>query len=304
MRKVFVSKQAPQKAVQLLQSAGFEVEVGDMKNAKNADALFSLVIDKVDVKLMEASPQLKVVSNMAVGLDNIDQEAAKQRGIAVKNPPDVLTESVAEHAVLLILGIARKVSQADMFVRKGKFKGWDPQLFLGTELKGKTLGLVGHGRIGCRTAEIMQKGFGMRVIYYDALRDQVREEQCGITYASLEQLLKEADVVSLHVPLLPTTKHLIGDKELGLMKPTSYIVNTARGAVIDEKALVKALQNGVIAGAALDVFEEEPKLASGLAKLENVLLTPHIASATNEARERMAILAAQNIIDALKLNSV
>jgi len=300
MLKVFVSKQAPQKAVQLLQSAGFEVEIGDMRKAKNADALFSLVIDKVDVKLMEASPQLKVVSNMAVGLDNIDQEAAKQRGIAVKNTPDVLTESVAEHAVLLILGIARKVSQADMFVRKGKFKGWDPQLFLGTELKGKTLGLVGHGRIGCRTAEIMQKGFGMRVIYYDALRDQVREEQCGITYASLEQLLKEADVVSLHVPLLPTTKHLIGDKELGLMKPTSYIVNTARGAVIDEKALVKALNEKRITGAALDVFEEEPKLASGLAKLENVLLTPHIASATNEARERMAVLAAQNIIDTLK----
>ncbi len=243
MPKVFVSKQAPQKAVQLLQSAGFEVEVGDMKNAKNADALFSLVIDRIDAKLMEASPQLKVVSNMAVGLDNIDQEAAK-------NTPDVLTESVAEHAALLILGIARKISQADVFVRKGKFRGWEPNLFLGTELKGKTLGLVGHGRIGCRTAKIMQKGFGMRVIYYDAVRDQAREEQCGITYASLEQLLKEADVVSLHVPLLPSTEHLIGEKELRLMKPTSYIVNTARGPVIDEKALVKALQEKRIAGAA------------------------------------------------------
>ncbi|OHA68950.1 MAG: hypothetical protein A3B24_00545 [Candidatus Wildermuthbacteria bacterium RIFCSPLOWO2_01_FULL_48_16] len=300
MRKVFVSKQAPQKAVQLLQSAGFEVEVGDMKNAKNADALFSLVIDRIDAKLMEASPQLKVVSNMAVGLDNIDQEAAKQRSVVVKNTPDVLTESVAEHAALLILGIARKISQADVFVRKGKFRGWEPNLFLGTELKGKTLGLVGHGRIGCRTAKIMQKGFGMRVIYYDAVRDQAREEQCGITYASLEQLLKEADVVSLHVPLLPSTEHLIGEKELRLMKPTSYIVNTARGPVIDEKALVKALQEKRIAGAALDVFEEEPKLASGLAKLENVLLTPHIASATNEAREQMATMAAQNIIDTLK----
>ena len=187
-----------------------------------------------------------------------------------------------------------------MFVRKGKFRGWEPNLFLGTELKGKTLGLVGHGRIGCRTAKIMQKGFGMRVIYYDAVRDQAREEQCGITYASLEQLLKEADVVSLHVPLLPSTEHLIGEKELRLMKPTSYIVNTARGPVIDEKALVKALQEKRIAGAALDVFEEEPKLASGLAKLENVLLTPHIASATNEAREQMATMAAQNIIDTLK----
>src|SRR3989344_5445815 len=299
MRKVFVSKQAPQKAVQLLQSAGFEVEVGDMKNAKNADALFSLVIDKIDAKLMEASPQLKVVSNMAGGLDNIDQEAAKQRSVVVKNTPDVLTESVAEHAALLILGIARKISQADVFVRKGKFRGWEPNLFLGTELKGKTLGLVGHGRIGCRTAKIMQKGFGMRVVYYDAVRDQAREEQCGITYASLEQLLQEADVVSLHVPLLPTTKHLIGEKELRLMKPTSYIVNTARGAVIDEKALVKALQEGVIAGAALDVFEEEPRMTKDLLKLENVLLTPHIASATNEARERMAVLAAQNIISSL-----
>ncbi|MBI2642564.1 MAG: D-glycerate dehydrogenase, partial [Candidatus Wildermuthbacteria bacterium] len=252
MLKVFVSKQAPEKAIQLLQSAGFEVEAGDMKNARNADALFSLVIDKVDAKLMEASPQLKVISNMAVGLDNIDQETAKQKGIAVKNTPDVLTESVAEHAALLILGIARKISQADMFVRKGKFRGWEPDLFLGTELKGKTLGLVGHGRIGCRTAEIMQKGFQMKVIYFDTVRNQAKEEQCGITYESLEQLLQDADVVSLHVPLLPSTQHLIGEKELRLMKPTSYIVNTARGAVIDEKALVKALRGGIIAGAALD----------------------------------------------------
>ncbi|MDO8633649.1 MAG: D-glycerate dehydrogenase, partial [Candidatus Wildermuthbacteria bacterium] len=284
MPRVFVSKHAPEKAVQLLQSAGFEVEVGDMKKARNADALFSLVIDRIDAKLMEASPQLKVVSNMAVGLDNIDQETAKQRGIVVKNTPDVLTESVAEHAVLLILGITRKVGEAHEFMKRGKFKGWDPALFLGTELKGKTLGLVGHGRIGCRTAEIMQKGFEMRVIYYDALRDQAREEQCGITYVSLEQLLQEADVVSLHVPLLPTTKHLIGEKELRLMKPTSYIVNTARGAVIDERALAKALKERVIQGAALDVFEEEPRITKDLLKLENVLLTPHIASATNEAR--------------------
>ncbi|MBI2642042.1 MAG: D-glycerate dehydrogenase, partial [Candidatus Wildermuthbacteria bacterium] len=181
--KVFVSKQAPEKAVQLLKAADFEIEVGDTRKAKDVNALFTLLTDTVDAKLMEASPQLKVVSNMA----NIDQEAAKQRGIVVKNTPDVLTESVAEHAALLILGIARKIGEADRFMRKGKFKGWDPALFLGTELKGKTLGLVGHGRIGCRTAEIMQKGFQMRVIYYDAVRDQAREEQCGITYASLEQ---------------------------------------------------------------------------------------------------------------------
>lgn len=297
--KAFVTKQAPEKAVQILQEAGFEVEIGEMRHAKNADALFCLLTDKVDEKLMDASPNLKVISNMAVGVDNIDLEAAKKRGIAVKNTPDVLTESVAEHAALLILGIARNVSQEDAFVKKGKFKGWDPDLFLGTELKGKTLGLVGHGRIGCRTAEIMQRGFGMNVIYYDATRDQAREEQCGITYASLEELLQNADVVSLHVPLLPSTRHLIGEKEFSLMKKTAYLVNTARGAVIDEKALVKALQEKRIAGAALDVFEEEPKLAPGLTKLENVLLTPHIASATNEARDAMAETAAQNIIDIL-----
>ncbi|TSC56279.1 MAG: lactate dehydrogenase-like oxidoreductase [Parcubacteria group bacterium Greene0714_21] len=298
MPKVFVTKNIPEKGIELLQKAGYEVAIGS--NAKGAHAVLSLLTDHIDARFMDSiGSQLKVISNMAAGLDNVDLDVAKERGVAVRNTPDVLTESVAEHAAALILGTTRRVAEGDRFVRAGKFKGWDPALLLGIELNGKTLGIVGHGRIGCRLAGIMQKGFGMRAVYYDTARDSVKEETCGITYASFEDLLKDSDVVSLHVPLLPGTRHLIGEKELRLMKPTAYLVNTARGAIVDEKALVKALKEQWIAGAALDVFENEPKLAPGLAKLQNVILTPHIASATKETREKMAELAAQNIIAVL-----
>ena len=304
--KVFITKNIPEKGIELLQKAGYEVTLGSHGKAlrqaqgKGAHGVLSLLTDRIDARFMDSiGLQLKVISNMAVGLDNVDMAVAKERNIEVRNTPDVLTESVAEHAAALILGVTRRIAESDRFVRAGKFKGWDPELFLGIELKGKTLGIVGHGRIGCRLADIMQKGFGMKVIYYDVVRDEAREKQCGITYASLESLLKDSDVVSLHVPLLPGTRHLIGDKELRLMKQTAYLVNTARGAIVDEKALVKALKGKWIVGAALDVFESEPKFASGLAKFENVILTPHIASATKETREKMAELAAQNIIAVL-----
>lgn len=297
--KVFITKKIPEKGIELLQRAGYEVVVGS--NGRGAHGVLSLLTDHVDAKFMDSiGSQLKVVSNYATGLDNVDLDAAKERNIEVKNTPDVLTEAVAEHAAALILGITRRIAESDRFVRAGKFKGWDPKLLLGIELNGKTLGIVGHGRIGCRLADIMQKGFGMRVIYYDVVRDEVKEEQCGIAYSSLENLLKDADVVSLHVPLLPTTRHMIGKTELKTMKPTAYLINTARGAVIDEKALVRALKEKWIAGAALDVFENEPKLASGIAKLGNVVLSPHLGSATKEAREKMAELAAQNIIAVLE----
>ena len=300
MPKVFITTKIPEKGIEFLKMEGYQVEIGQLKNAKGAHALLCMLVDTIDARTMDViGSQLKVISNMAVGLDNVDLEAAKQRGIKVTNTPDVLTGAVAEHTVALTLGIARRIAEADRFVRQGKFKGWDPLLLLGTELAGKVFGIVGHGRIGCRVADIMQKGFGMSVIYFDAVRDEAKESQCGIRYSQLDNLLKEADVVSLHVPLLPSTRHMIGEKELKMMKKTAYLINTARGAVVDEKALVLALKEKWIAGAALDVFEKEPALSPGLASLQNVVLTPHIASATKEAREHMAELAAQNIIAVL-----
>lgn len=299
--KVFVSDTFPAEHVEVLRQRGYDVEQGrDFAKAKGASALLSFLTDTIDRSIMESvGPQLKIIANCAVGVDNIDIAAAKERGIMITNTPNVLTEAVAEHAVALTLGIARRIAEADVFTRQGKYKGWEIDLFLGTELRGKTLGIIGHGRIGCRTAEILQRGFDMNVVYTDAVRNEAQEEKCRIIFMPLLDLLKTSDVVSIHVPLLPTTRHLIGEKEFQIMKQTSYFINTSRGPIMDEKALVKALEEKRIKGAALDVFEEEPRLASGLTKLSNVLLTPHIASATKEARGNMAAMAVNNIIAAL-----
>ncbi|MDA1337442.1 MAG: D-glycerate dehydrogenase [bacterium] len=301
-QKVFVSKGVPMEAIAHLKKEGYLVVQGKdvKKEGKGAHALLCMLTVKVDEKVMDAvGSQLKVVSNMATGLDNIDFAAAKKRGVSVANTPGVLTETVAEHAVALLLTLTRRIVEGDSFMRKKKYKGWDPELLLGVELKGKTLGVVGHGRIGCRTAEILQKGFDMSTLYYDIEGPDVHEV-CGARKYSLQELLRKSDVVSIHVPLLATTRHLIGAKELQLMKKTAYLINTARGPIVDETALVTALQAGEIAGAGLDVFEKEPKMATGLSLLSNVVLTPHIASASREARGAMAQLAAQNIIAILK----
>ena len=305
--KVFITRKIPEKGIEMLKKEGYIVKVGSqsrnispreiMQKGRGADALLCLLTDKIDGTVTDAiGPQLKVIANYAAGVDNIDVAAAKRRNIIVTNTPGVLTEAVAEHTVALILGIARRIAQADRFTRAGKYKAWEPDLLLGTELQGKTLGVVGCGRIGLEVARKMNFGFRMQVLYYDKAPREDAEKTCGATPVSLSKLLRESDVVSLHVPLLPSTRHLIGEKELRMMKKTAYLVNTARGAIIDEKALVKALKQKRIQGAALDVFENEPKLALGLAKLDNVLLTPHIASATKETREKMAEIAAENII--------
>tara|TARA_Y100000310_G_scaffold339032_2_gene430445 strand:- start:913 stop:1830 length:918 start_codon:yes stop_codon:yes gene_type:complete len=301
-KTVVASKDIPQESIRILQKKGYRVtQTGSLRKAKGAQALLSVLVDKIDEKTMDAvGPQLKVISNMASGTDNIDMAVAKKRGIIVANTPGILTEVVAEHTVALLLALTRRVVEGDSFVRKKKYRGWKPDLLLGQELQGETLGIVGHGKIGCRVADILQKGFGMKVLYYDIRRDEKAEERCSITYTSLKDLLKQADVVSLHVPLLPTTLHMIGEKELMIMKKTVYLLNTARGAVVDEKALVVSLKEEQIAGAALDVFEKEPKLAPGLATLQNVVLTPHIASASTKARIAMAQLAARNIIVVLE----
>ena len=268
---------------------------------QNYDALFCLLTDKIDGEVLDAfGPQPKIIANMAVGFDNIDIEEAKKRGIMVTNTPDVLTDTVAEHTFTLILAIAHRIVEADKFARALKYQGWAPMLLLGNDLSGKTLGIVGLGRIGSRVAYHATKGFDMKVLYYDIKRNEEFEKNFSAVYAPLEDLLKQSNFVSIHVPLLETTRHLINAENLKLMKPTAYLINTSRGPVIDEAALAEALSNKTIKGAALDVFEFEPKITPELLTLDNVILTPHIASATEETRSKMSALAAANIIEALE----
>ena len=268
---------------------------------QNYDALFCLLTDKIDAEVMDSfGPQPKIIANMAVGFDNVDIEEAKKRGIMVTNTPEVLTDTVAEHTFALMLVIAHRIVEADKFTRAGKYNGWAPMLLLGGDLSGKTLGVVGLGRIGSRVAYHATKGFDMKVLYYDIKRNEEFEKNFSAVYAPLEDLLKQSDFVSIHVPLLETTRHLINAENLKLMKPTAYLINTSRGPVIDEAALTYALANKVVKGAALDVFEFEPKITPELLNLDNVILTPHIASATEETRSKMSVLAATNIIEALE----
>ena len=310
--KVFVTRQIPEAGIKLLQEKGYEVSVyqGDemipraelLESVKGCDAILPLLTDKMDAEVFEAAgPQLKVVANYAVGFDNINLEDAKKHNVFTTNTPDVLTETVAEHAFGLILSIAQRITEGDRFTRAGKYHGWKPMLMLGNDVSHKTLGVLGLGRIGSRVAHHGAKGFDMNVIYYDVKRNEAFEKEYGAEFvADPEELLKRADFISVHVPLLPTTKHLINAKRLKMMKPTAYLVNTSRGPVIDEAALVDALKNKVIRGAGLDVFENEPRLTPGLANLENIILTPHAASATEETRAKMSEVAALNIIDALE----
>ncbi len=311
MPKVFITRRIPEAGVKMLREKGFEVEVSDydgvlpreqlLQKVKGADAVLSLLTDKINGEVLDAAgPQLKIVANYAVGYDNFNLADAKQRNVFMTNTPGVLTETVAEHAIALIFAIARRIVESDQFMRDGKFFGWAPMMFLGNDLAGKTLGLVGLGRIGSAVAKRMRDGFEMKIIYYDIKRDENLEKEYGLEYRDLESLLKESDFISVHVPLLPATKHLIGAEQLKMMKKTAYLVNTARGPVVDEKALVEALKNGEIKGAALDVFEEEPKMAPGLAELPNTVLTPHTASATEETRSKMSEMAARNIIEVLE----
>lgn len=310
-KRVFVTRRIPEAGLELLRvRKDVELTVYGkdtaipraslLKGVKGADAVLSLLTERIDDELLDAAgPQLRIVSNMAVGFDNVDIPACAKRGVMVSNTPGVLTDAVAEHAFALMLAICRRIPESDRFLRAGKYMGWGPLMLLGTELKGKTLGILGLGRIGAGVAHRAVRGMGMKVAYYDVRRNEQFEKDYGATFGTVEEVLAAADVVSVHVPLLPTTRHLIDAKKLLLMKKTAYLVNTSRGPIVDEKALVAALKKKVIAGAALDVFENEPALAPGLAKLENVVITPHTASATIEARSAMAKLAAQAVIDAL-----
>lgn len=311
--KVFITRQIPNRGVDLLESNGYEVlvspygrvlkkeELIDFLKKDSYNAVLCLLTDKIDAEVLDAAgKKCKIFANYAVGFDNVDIKAAAKRGIMVTNTPGVLSDTVAEHTFALMLAIAHRVAESDRFTRSGKYKGWEPMLFLGTDISKKVLGVVGLGRIGSRVAHHAVRGFEMRVIYYDIKRNEEFEKEFGAEYRNLEDFLREADFISLHVPLLDTTRYLINAENLKLMKPTAYLINTSRGPIIEERALVEALQKGVIRGAALDVYENEPEFAPGLAELENVILTPHTASATEETRQAMSELAAKNIIEALE----
>lgn len=271
-----------------------------LEAVRGRQGLLTLLTERVDAELMDAAgPQLRVVSNYAVGFNNIDVPEATRRRIVVTNTPGVLTETTADLAWALLMAVARRVVEGDRFMRSGQFSGWSPTMLLGADVYGKTLGVVGLGRIGEAVVR-RASGFSMRVLYHDARRrTREDEERLGVTYRHLDELLRESDFLTLHVDLNEKTRHLIDATRLGMMKPTAILVNTSRGPVVDEAALVAALREGRIAGAGLDVFEDEPRMAPGLAELPNVVVLPHIASATVETRARMAEMAASNLLDAL-----
>ena len=259
-----------------------------------------MLTDLIDEELLDRAPRLKMIANYAVGYNNINLTAATARNIPVSNTPDVLTEATAELAFALILATARRVIEGDRMNREGRFKFWAPLLFLGGEVTAKTLGIIGLGRIGKALAK-KAGGFDMTVYYHNRNRlNTVDEERLGAKYLGLKELLAQADFISLHVPLTEDTNHLISRKELEMMKPSAFLINTSRGPVVDEQALVDALQQKWIAGAGLDVYEHEPQINPGLLELENVVLLPHVGSATWETRTKMARVAVENLLVGLK----
>ena len=316
--KIYVTREIPGPGIQMLKDKGYEVEVNPedrvlskeeiIKNAAGCDALLCLLTDTIDAQVMDALlPKVKIIANYAVGFNNIDTKAAAERKLSVSNTPGIeITESVAEHTFMLMLAVARRLVESDRFTRDGKYTGWGPSLLLGTDVHDKIMGVIGLGAVGKAVVARAVKGFRMKCLYQDVKRDEAFENEYGAEFVSKEDLLKQSDFVSVHVPLLPTTKHLISAKEFELMKPTAFLVNTARGPIVDEKAMLLALRDKKIAGAALDVFECEPAIDCDLTDnlelraMDNVILTPHTASATIEARGAMGAVAAKNIIAVLE----
>lgn len=271
-----------------------------LEQVRDVDGVFCLLTERIDAELLERAPRLRIVANMAVGYDNVDLPAATARGVMVTNTPGVLTETTADLAFALILATARRLVEANRFLMAGQWTTWAPMLLTGQDVYGSTLGLVGLGRIGQAVAR-RARGFDMRVVYSDVARNPQAEESLGVRWLALDELLREADIVSIHTPLTPETHHLIGERELRLMKPTAILVNTARGPVVDEVALERALREGWVYAAGLDVFEREPVAPDHpLLQLPNVVALPHIGSASVATRTRMATLAAENLAAALQ----
>ncbi len=301
--KIYVTRRIPDAGIKLLE--GHEVDVYEgstpiprkllAEKVADADALIPLLSDQIDAELMEAAPKLKVIANYAVGYDNVDIDAATKRGIVVTNTPDVLTDATAELAWALLFAAARRIGEAERFTRAGRFSGWGPMLLLGQGIRGKTLGVIGAGRIGTRFA-LGSRGFEMKVFYYDQERNETLEQELGAKKVDISYLMHEADFVSIHLPLTQETKHLIDAHQLFRMKPTAVLINTSRGPIVDEKALVAALRAGKLAVAGLDVYEREPDISAEFFEMENVVLVPHIGSATHGARSAMAELCAYAVL--------
>lgn len=317
--KIFITRDLPDEGIKMLRklkNVSLDIYPGEkaiprkelLKKVGGVDIILSILTEKIDREVFEAAgPQLKMVANYNVGFDNIDLKEAKKRGLVVTNAPHPnVSETVAEHTIALIFALAHRIPEADRFARAGRYEGWGPKMMLGVDLWKKTVGVIGAGRIGGAVLRRLRDGFETKIIYNDVKKNPDFEKSTGAKFRTLDRLLKESDFVSLHVPLCPATKHLIGTREFKLMKPTAFLINTARGPVVDEKALLKALINKEIAGAGLDVFECEPLIDCDprdnfeLRKMENVVLTPHTASATIEARQAMSRVAAENIIAFLK----
>lgn len=309
MALIFITRKIPNAGIEMLREAGHEVHVSEKDGVltpeelqaalqeRPYEAVGSLLTDTINAEVLAAAPGVKIVSNYAVGFNNIDVPALAEKGIVVTNTPGVLTDSVSEYAFGMMMALTKRIPEGDRFTRAGKYDGWAPELLLGSDLKGKTLGILGAGRIGFGMAVRAKRGMEMNVVYYDIARSEKLEAEIECEFkASVEEVLQVADVVSIHVPLLDSTRHLMNAERLAMMKPNAYLINTSRGPVIDEAALVEALKGGTIKGAALDVYEDEPALTPGLAELENVVLTPHIASATEETRSEMSRMVAQNLI--------
>lgn len=307
--KIFVTRLIPKAGLDLLYGFAelriWQEEVPPprevlLEEAGEVDGLLSLLTDTIDAELMDAAPRLKVVSNYAIGYDNVDVEAATEHGIMVCHTPGVLTDTTADFAFALLACVARRLVEASEYVREGRWKTWGPMLCLGYDLHGATLGLVGLGRIGSGVAK-RATGFDMRILYHDVSRQPSREEELGLTYVDLETLLRESDFVSLHTPLTPETHHMMGREQFTMMKSTAILINTSRGQVVDQKALYEALVSGGIAGAGLDVTDPEPILRDDpLLTLDNCVVVPHIASASVATRTMMATMAAENLIAALQ----
>jgi len=306
--KVLITRKIFHEAVAIVREH-FEVEVNQSDTRLSPKMLIEklqgktgaiiLLTERIDEEVLSHCPDLKIVSNVAVGYDNIDVDACIHRGVMVTNTPGVLDDTTADFAWALMLATARRVVEADQYLRSSKWKGWGLMQFLGYDVHHKVLGICGLGRIGQRVAR-RAKGFDMKIVYTDIIRmPQSNEEELGVRFIDKKTLFMESDFVTLHVPLIPETRHYVSTAELDLMKPTAILINASRGPVVDEKALVQALQGGKIAGAGLDVYEREPEIEPALIRMKNAVLVPHIASASYETRLRMAKMAAENLVAGL-----
>jgi len=305
--KVLITRKIPDTGLQLLEDFDITVlaesppERGELLEAvRGAAGILSTVTETVDAELLDAAgDELKVVANMAVGYDNVDLGAATERGVVVTNTPEVLNETTADTAFMLLLAAARRLGEAERLLRSGGWEAWGPMQLTGPDVWGQTLGVVGYGRIGQAVAR-RARGFEMDLVYHDQYQNEEAERELGARYLELHDLLQKSDFVSIHTPLTPETTHLIGAEELDLMQPTAVLVNSSRGPVVDEAALADALEEGSIFAAGLDVYEEEPEVHPKLLGLENVVLAPHIGSASIETRDKMATLAAENLAAVLR----